>query len=103
MCTKNELIQSGQTSISNNVKLYKITDSSTWAGVEVTDKNVSVSLDNATKKIATVSHDALDANPSNDGWYEIRVMAAAKIPNAIKLNMGDLPDTGKISMIYISQ
>lgn len=62
----------------NSVKLYRITSQSPWTGTEVTNKNVSVTLDSTTKKIATISHDALDANTANSGWYEIRVLANAK-------------------------
>ncbi len=62
----------------NSVKLYRITSQSPWLGTEVTNKNVSVSLDSATKKIATITHDAFDSNAANGGWYEIRVLANAK-------------------------
>lgn len=62
----------------NSIKLYRITSQSPWTGTEVTNKNVSVTLDSATKKTAAISHDALDANTANSGWYEIRVLANAK-------------------------
>ena len=66
------------TSVSTGIKLYKITSESNWTAVEVTDKNVAVSLDSATKKFATVSHTALDTNAANNGWYEIRVKGSVK-------------------------
>lgn len=68
-----------------NIKLYKITNQNTWTATQVTDKNVSVSLDNATKKIVTISHDTLDVNADANGWYEIRVMGAVKSQSGIWL------------------
>lgn len=79
----------------NSVKLYKITNQTSWAGTLVTDKNVSVSLDSATKKIATISHNALDTNSANGGWYEIRVMANAK--SQMGIWMGNPQNCGQVS------
>ncbi len=78
-----------------NIKLYKVTNESSWIGTEVTDKNIGVSLDNATRKIVTVSHDTLDANASNNGWYEIRIMAAVRSQAGIWL--GDPGSCGGVS------
>ncbi|MFA6927637.1 MAG: carboxypeptidase regulatory-like domain-containing protein [Patescibacteria group bacterium] len=66
------------TSVSTGIKLYKITSESSWTVTEVTDKSVSVSLDSATKKLATITHTALDTNAANNGWYELRVMGSVK-------------------------
>jgi len=86
------------TSISTtNLKLYKITNVSSWTATEVTDKSVSVSLDNATKKIVTMTHTALDSNSANSGWYEVRVMGAVKSQLGVWLgnpmNCSTSPDT----------
>lgn len=80
-----------------NLKLYKITNVSSWTAAEVTDKSVSVSLDNATKKIVTLTHTALDTNATNSGWYEVRVMGSVKSQLGVWLgnpmNCSTSPDT----------
>ncbi len=66
------------TTIGNGIKLYRITSASSWIASEVTDKNVTAALDSATKKIVTITHNALDSNSANSGWYEVRVMGSVK-------------------------
>lgn len=66
------------TTISGGVKLYKITNQNSWTATPVTDKNVTASLDSATKKIVTITHDVLDSNSANSGWYEVRVTGSVK-------------------------
>lgn len=60
------------------IALYKITNESQWSSELVMDKNINVSLDNATKKIVTITHDALDSNSTNNGWYELRLDGRVK-------------------------
>lgn len=68
----------------DSVKLYKITDANNWSSSAVLVTDTSVSLDNTTKKIATISH---TSNLTANSWYEVRVMASAQ--SQIGMWMGD--------------
>lgn len=73
-----EFSEAMDSTVTNYIKLYRITNQASWTTTEVTNKNVTASLDSSTKKIITISHDALDANATAGGWYQIEVMGAAK-------------------------
>jgi hypothetical protein len=73
----------------STIKLYPVTDSSTWAlGSAITG---TVSLDQATQTMAILDPIS-DLTATNGGWYVIKVMGAAKSTTGLWLTDPELGD-----------